>query len=131
MPENAVKVGIAVVEHRGRYLVGTRSTETELGGYSEFPGGKCRPGESSGVCARRECREETGLDVQIIELLMHRTFAYPHGTVDLNFWLCHPAARAEVGEDHRGFHWVPASELKTLQFPEANLPLIEVLSPRT
>jgi 8-oxo-dGTP diphosphatase len=129
MDDTPVPIGIAVVEHRGRYLVGTRPADGPLGGHAEFPGGKCLPGETSGLCARRECLEETGLEVQAIELLMHRLHAYPHGTVDLHFWLCHPAPRAEVRDDHKGYRWVPASELRSLNFPAANQPLIDVLCP--
>jgi len=128
MEEKPTQIGIAVVEHRGRYLVGMRPADGPLGGCSEFPGGKCRPGETSGLCARRECLEETGLEVRAVDLLMHRTFTYPHGTFDLHFWLCHPAPRAEVADSHKGYLWVPASELRSLQFPEANLPLIDVLA---
>ena len=125
----AVPIGIAIVVHRGRYLVGTRPHGGVLGGYAEFPGGKCHPGETTGLCARRECLEETGLDVQVVELLMQRTFAYPHGTVDLHFWLCHPTSKAEIREEHQGFRWVSPSELRGLQFPEANRPLLDVLAP--
>ncbi|MGQ0633064.1 MAG: (deoxy)nucleoside triphosphate pyrophosphohydrolase [Planctomycetaceae bacterium] len=120
-------IGIAVVEHRGRYLVGIRPAGLELAGFSEFPGGKCRPGESSGVCACRECLEETGLEVYTVELLMRRSSSYPHGTFDLNFWLCRPSPKATVTESHNGYRWVPASELASLKFPEANAPLIELL----
>ena len=129
MGDTPVPIGIAVVENRGRYLVGTRPAGGPLGGYVEFPGGKCQPGETSGLCARRECLEETGLEVQAIELLMHRVYEYPHGTVDLHFWLCHPAPRAEVRDEHQGYYWVPAAELRTLNFPAANQPLIDVLCP--
>lgn len=129
MSDSPIQIGIAVVEHRGRYLVGTRPAGGPLEGCVEFPGGKCRAGETSGLCALRECLEETGLEVQAVELLMHRVFRYPHGTFDLHFWLCHPTGRAEVQDDQRGFRWVRADELRTLKFPEANLPLIDVLSP--
>jgi 8-oxo-dGTP diphosphatase len=124
-----IQIGIAVVEHRGRYLVGIRRAGEELAGHSEFPGGKCRPGETSGLCARRECLEETGLEVQAVDLLMQRTFTYPHGTFELHFWLCHPSPRAEVADHHKGFRWVPASELRSLKFPEGNQPLLDVLAP--
>ncbi len=123
-----IQIGIAVVEHHGRYLIGVRPAGGPLGGCAEFPGGKCHAGETSGVCARRECLEETGLEVRAVDLLMHRLFTYPHGTFDLHFWLCHPAPRAEVAENHKGYRWVPASELRSLNFPEANLPLVEVIS---
>jgi 8-oxo-dGTP diphosphatase len=127
MPDAPVQIGIAVVEHRGRYLVGVRPDGGPLGGCAEFPGGKCHAGETSGRCARRECLEETGLEVQAVDLLMRRTFSYPHGTFDLHFWLCHPAPRAEVADSHKGYRWVPASKLNSLKFPEANLPLLEIL----
>ena len=122
------RIGIAVVEHQGRYLVGVRPADGPLAGYSEFPGGKCHPGETPGLCACRECLEETGLDVSAVDLLMHRVFEYPHGAMDLHFWLCRPKQRAQVAETHKGYHWVPASELASLRFPEANGPLIEVLT---
>lgn len=123
-----IPIGIAVVEHRGRYLVGFRGEGVELAGYAEFPGGKCREGESSGVCACRECLEETGLEVYAVDLLMKRTFTYPHGTVSLNFWRCRPSAKATVAESHRGYRWVPTAELASLKFPEANAPLIAELT---
>lgn len=129
MAEHPVQIGIAVVEHRGRYLVGIRGEGAELAGCAEFPGGKCAQGETSGLCARRECLEETGLEVQAVELLMRRTFTYPHGTFDLHFWLCHPSARSQVADTHQRFRWVPAAELRSLKFPEANEPLLDVLCP--
>jgi mutator protein MutT len=128
--ETPVQIGIAVVEHRGRYLVGIRPEDGPLGGCAEFPGGKCRPGETSGLCARRECLEETGLEVQAVDLLMHRPFTYPHGVFELHFWLCHPTTRAVVADHHKSFRWVPAAELRSLKFPEANEPLIDVLAPK-
>ena len=80
------------------------------------------------MCARRECLEETGLEVQAVDLLMRRTFTYPHGTFELHFWLCHPTRRSEVADSHKGYRWVPAAELRSLKFPEANQPLIDVLA---
>lgn len=122
------RIGVAVVEHHGRYLIGFRPEGSPLAGYAEFPGGKCHPGETPGLCACRECLEETGLEVHAVDLLMHRVFTYPHGTFDLNFWLCRPTPKAVVAETHKGYRWVPASELLSLKFPEANLPLVEVLA---
>ena len=50
------RIGIAVVEHEGRYLVGTRGPDGPLAGYAEFPGGKCLPDELPEMCAIRECQ---------------------------------------------------------------------------
>ena len=125
-----VPIGIAVVEHNGCFLVGIREADTPLAGYAEFPGGKCRTGETSRETARRECWEETGLQVLPISLLHNQTFAYPHGTLALHFWLCRPAQPSSVTEQHRGFRWIEVSELATLQFPEANSRVIELLIAR-
>lgn len=121
-------IGIAVVENRGRYLVGFRGEDGPLAGFAEFPGGKCLPGETPRDCALRECREETGLDVAPVRLLLATTFAYPHGTVELHFWLCRPVDVAAVRSEQRGFGWLPTAELAALPFPEANAPVVSMLT---
>lgn len=123
-----VTIGIAVVEHAGRYLVGVRGENGPLPGKAEFPGGKCRPDEDPRDCAIRECREETGLNVAAVELLLNHEFDYEHARVDLHFWLCRPCDSQSIGDEHLGFRWVPRSDLASLEFPEANEPLIERLA---
>jgi 8-oxo-dGTP diphosphatase len=121
------RIGIAVVEHAGCYLVGTRGPDVPLAGYAEFPGGKCLPDESEAACAIRECEEETQLAITIDRLLLRHEYSYPHATVDLHFFLCHPASQASVQEVHCGFQWIPARELDRLKFPEANGLLVKML----
>ena len=58
MPPKLVRVGIAVVEHDRKYLVGVRGPTGPLAGYDEFPGGKCIGYETAAACAVRECMEE-------------------------------------------------------------------------
>ena len=85
-------------------------------------------GESPRDCACRECHEETGLEVFPVRLLLETTFAYPHGTVELHFWLCRPVDVEAVQAEQRGFRWRPAAELMALRFPEANAPVIAMLA---
>ena len=127
MPETK-RIGIAVVELGGCYLVGIRGPDVPLAGYAEFPGGKCLECESPEACAVRECREESGLLVTVDRLLLRREHTYPHATVDLHFVLCHPTDAASVSDEHGGFRWVPCEQLASLKFPEANEPLIEMLT---
>lgn len=122
------RIGIAVVEHAGRYLVGVRGPDGPLPGLAEFPGGKCQSGELPRVCAIRECLEETGLMVLAERLLFNGQHHYAHGDVDLHFWLCRPADATAVMDDHQGYRWVPAAELATLPFPEANAPVVAMLA---
>jgi 8-oxo-dGTP diphosphatase len=128
MPDAVTRIGIAIVEHAGRFLVGVRSEGLVLAGKAEFPGGKCDAGESSAECAVRECHEETGLMVTSVRLLDQRVHQYPHGMVELSFWLCEPVSKESVAQDHHGFRWVGRKELQTLDFPEANRHVIRLLS---
>ncbi len=101
---------------------------SELAGCSEFPGGKVHPGETPEACACRECLEETLLEVTAVELLLRRTFTYPHGTFDLHFWLCRPTSDGAVQDTHNGFRWVTNAELATLTFPGGNAPVVGLLT---
>ena len=115
---DALQIGIAIVEHNRRYLVGTRSADQELAGYAEFPGGKCEPHEEPSSCAARECLEETGLAVEPLERLDQVRFTYPHTTVDLHFWICRLIG--ENDQPQNGFGWRTWDELQALDFPPAN-----------
>jgi 8-oxo-dGTP diphosphatase len=120
-----VPIGLAVVEHDGRFLVGTRPAGVPLAGCAEFPGGKCLSGETPEDCAIRECEEETGLAVEVRRMLERVNFSYPHGDVELSFYLCRC-----IGETtpRPPFRWVERAELSALRFPEANRSLIHILS---
>ncbi len=124
---STTRVGIAIVEHAGRFLVGVRPTGTPLAGAAEFPGGKCLPDEAPAVCAERECLEETGLAVTAIECLETRTHTYPHGVVELHFWRCRPLQPTASVTLSGTFRWAAAKELASLPFPEANASVLKTL----
>ncbi len=124
-------IGIAIVEHDGKYLIGTRGPDVPLPGYSEFPGGKCEPGELPAACACRECLEETGLMVESVELLLNVQHAYDHGIVDLHFWRCRPVDAELVNDNHNGYRWMQASDLMSFRFPDGNARVIAMLAERS
>ncbi|MFG0335817.1 MAG: (deoxy)nucleoside triphosphate pyrophosphohydrolase [Maioricimonas sp. JB049] len=126
---NPTRIGIAVVEREGRYLVGVRPPERPLAGMAEFPGGKCDPDESAAACAVRECLEETGLRVEIRELLQEQLHEYPHDVVHLHFFLC-SLVSGEPLEANGTFRWCVLQELAELEFPEANEPVVQQLLDR-
>jgi len=128
-------IGIAVVLSNDdtRCLVGTRQPGQHLAGLLEFPGGKCRPGESTRDAAIRECREETGIDVTPTgprEAVEHISYRYDHGQVDLSFWLCRPVDDQQPTPS-LPFAWYAISELDAARFPEANAGMIRRLVSNT
>ena len=56
---------VAIMDVDGRILLGRRSDD----GSWSLPGGRLEPGESLADCARRECREELGCEVELDGLL--------------------------------------------------------------
>ncbi len=121
------RVAIAVVEHRGRYLVGTRRPDQPLAGRAEFAGGRCLPDEEGSACAVRECLEETGLAVTAVRRLCEVCHTYAHGAVELEFWLCRLGQGESPQRAGGGFVWVPSESLNSLDFPEANRTVLEIL----
>ena len=73
-------VAIAVVQHEGRFLVGTRPAGVPLAGLAEFPGGKVHAGEMPADAAARECLEESGLTVCVGE-------EYPQHAASIRPWI--------------------------------------------
>jgi 8-oxo-dGTP diphosphatase len=122
------QIAIAVVERAGHYLIGQRPPDVSLGGYWEFPGGKTESGELPQAAAARECLEETGLQVDVSELLNETDYVYDYGAVQLHFFLCTPQDRAAVPRPP--FRWVAADELPQYEFPPANARLLELLASR-
>jgi 8-oxo-dGTP diphosphatase len=122
------RVAIAVIEHDGHYLVGTRRSDQPLAGGAEFPGGRCLPSEEGSACAVRECREETDLLVIAVRKLCQCRHTYAHGTLDLEFWLCRLDLKENADRATGGFRWVSADSLNSLDFPEANRSVLKILT---
>jgi 8-oxo-dGTP diphosphatase len=125
----AKQVAIAVVEHEDHFLVGIREVGITLAGFAEFPGGKVEANESAEDAAVRECREETGLEVNVVRLLHQIEFDYPNGLLHISFYLCKPRTDGNPFDDPLigSFRWVTKNELATLKFPPANDELLAIL----
>jgi mutator protein MutT len=117
--------GAPAVPGNGRkVLVCRRKADTVLGGYWEFPGGKCEAGETLEGCACREVREETGLEVRVMRALAAIEHEYPHARVRLHPFICE-----HVGGELRPLQvaeakWIAAEQVGEYRFPEANAGLV-------
>lgn len=118
-------IAIAVVERNGFFLVGRRPEGAALAGFWEFPGGKVEAGESPEEAAVRECREETGVEVEVVGEYPSHTQHYEHGVVHLRFFTCRPRDPAQAPREP--FQWAPRTTLAAFEFPVGNRRLLDLL----
>ena len=121
-----VVVAAAVIERGDRFLLTRRQRGVHLGGYWEFPGGKCEPGETETACLVREIREELGVEAAVGHELLATTHADADRRVELHFLRCDigGAPAPQLGQE---MQWVAREELVTLEFPPADAELIRML----
>jgi 8-oxo-dGTP diphosphatase len=127
--DRAVPIAVAVVEHDDRFLIGQRPPGVVLAGFWEFPGGKIYEGESAEDAAVRECREETGIEIEALGTYGERLQMYDHGAVHLHFVACRP--RDSLQSPCSPFRWVERLYLNGYQFPAANEELLSLLQSTT
>jgi 8-oxo-dGTP diphosphatase len=122
-----IVVVAAVIERGGRILVARRLKGTHLAGLWEFPGGKCDPGETHEACLVREIDEELGVSAHVGGEILSVEHAYPEKRVRLHFHACviDGEPRPMIGQE---LQWVDRTALMSLEFPEADRKLIEILS---
>ena len=125
-----ITVVAAIIQRDGRFLLTRRLEGTHLAGCWEFPGGKCDAGESHAECLTRELREELDVNGRVGALVLSTTHAYPERTVELHFYetALQGEPRPMLGQQMR---WVEQGELGSLEMPEADAALIDLLSTRT
>lgn len=102
-----------------RVLLIQRGNDPFRGSWA-LPGGFLEPGERLEECARRELREETGLEAQALELLgLYDTPGRdPRGWIISAVYVARPSEQSEVsgGDDAADARWWPLSEPPELAF---------------
>jgi 8-oxo-dGTP diphosphatase len=126
MSSDSKQIAVAIVEDNDRFLIGLRPKVGFLAGFWEFPGGKVQLGETFEQCALRECYEETGIEVTVVNALPDCVHEYDYGAVHLHFYYCRPM-HASTAEPHSPFRWVPRSQLGSFKFPPANADVLRLL----
>ncbi len=122
-------VGAMLEKEGGRYLITQRRPEATLPLLWEFPGGRVQENETDEQALARELKEEMGIDVEVLEQVMHTQHQYPSYDIDFRVFRCRlRSPESEIRhlrvQDHR---WVTLSEMGQYRFPDADAHTLEKL----
>lgn len=120
-----IQVACAIIERNGLVLAAQRSASMSQPLKWEFPGGKINPGESPEDCLRRELKEELGVNVLVGSILPVNTHHYPDFQVTLYPFICSIVGGEITLHEHAAIAWLFPNDLHTLDWAEADLPLIQ------
>lgn len=125
--ETVRRVGCAVIECRGSLLIAQRNYGDSFGGYWEFPGGSCEPGESVEDCLCREVFEELGIEIRPRKLIEITRVRKPGRLLELYFYLCGWVAGLPRKRDCLDFRWVFPEDLGRFLFLPSDRSIIREL----
>ena len=119
-----VVVAAAVVIRDGRVLLTRRAEGLHLAGLWEFPGGKLEPGEPPEAAVVRECREECGIEVAVLDLLEVNRHRYPERDVLLLFYRCELRSGEVQHLEVADHAWVRPADLGAYALPAADVGVV-------
>lgn len=90
----------------------------------EFPGGKIKNGESPEECLVRELLEELAVTVAVKYQLEPVTWDYGNFSVTLHPFVCEIAGGDIILHEHKAIKWLEPAELSSLDWAEADFPVI-------
>lgn len=121
----------AIIVDAGRVLLCRRGKQPYLG-YWSIPGGAVEAGEPIIEALRREVREETGLEVEIVRLaeVFERITPDADGRTEYHYVLIDYLCRFEsgtlvAGDDAAEVRWFARAELASLEITPGSLDVIE------
>ncbi|MGO4594517.1 (deoxy)nucleoside triphosphate pyrophosphohydrolase [Leifsonia sp. 2TAF2] len=120
----------AVIRDGARVLACRRAPGKDAAGRWEFPGGKVEPGETPEDALVREIGEELAVRIHVGRLLDRTVTVRAEGrAIDLACYDGRLDGGAPVSStDHDELRWVPSGLLGELEWAEADLPMVRILS---
>ena len=122
-----ISVAAAIIIQDGCVLCARKKAGLPLAGFWEFPGGKLEKGETPEECLVRELLEEFSVRCQVGSFVAESVHDYGDKTIQLlGYYVTHIGGSFTL-TDHDEIIWLPVSELRSLKWAPADLPLVEAL----
>lgn len=117
-----IRVTCAVIRNEeDEILVVRRGEATDHPFKWEFPGGKLTPQETEEECIIREVGEELSIEVVICGQLPEVEYDYGHKQIKLIPFICDTLDEMPFLSEHIAYKWMPATDLLTVDFSEADV----------
>ena len=124
-----MRVSAGIVRYPdGRILICRRGEGRKNAHLWEFPGGKQEAGETAADCLVRECREELGIEIDIVALLEQTSYTYPDNKIGLSFFAAKITGGVPQKSVHQKILWVRPAELLQYQFCPADTEIVSRLA---
>ena len=91
----------------------------------EFPGGKVEGGETQQQTLARELQEELEIEVEIGDFFYQVEHDYPDFHLSMAVYECKLLSAEMKMNVHKGIKWLKPSELMTLDWAAADIPVAE------
>ncbi|GAA3722894.1 8-oxo-dGTP diphosphatase [Spinactinospora alkalitolerans] len=131
MTEPLIVVGAAIVRD-GALLAAQRAEPQRMRGRWELPGGKVDPGETDEVALVRECHEELGVRVRLLERIGGDVVLPPHSpgsAAVLRVWVADLLDGEPAPLEHLALRWLTADALTDVDWLPGDLPFLEHVRP--
>ncbi len=120
-----INVTCAIILKGNKVLVTQRSEKMKLPLKWEFPGGKLESNETEQECIIREIKEELNINIEIIGKLSCCIFDYGSFNINLIPFISNYISGEIVLSEHKDFKWMKKSDLSSLDWAEADLPILK------
>ncbi|MFN0191921.1 MAG: (deoxy)nucleoside triphosphate pyrophosphohydrolase [Aestuariivirga sp.] len=117
---------VALIDADGRVLMAKRPEGKTLAGLWEFPGGKVEQGERPETALIRELKEELSIDVTeaCLAPLTFASHAYDDFHLLMPLYVCRRWKGQVQAMEGQALKWVKPRDMRKLDMPPADLPLI-------
>lgn len=119
-----IRVTCAIIKNNQKVLCAQRSETMDLPLKWEFPGGKVEKNEDQISALEREIKEELGVEIDILEQLPSNYHSYSNKKIELIPFRCSLQTFEIDLKEHSQITWMPAEDLLTLDWAEADIPIV-------